>query len=121
MAKAWMNMYAQGYYHRVGKPGTLNLHPGDLYETEEEALADVDKNAPYLCTVSVGLPHGLIGVFSYPEDSVPTDLEFTKQAFAEGWAQEGVPRFSKGVDAFFNLKDKGMTVKLIRLRNKGAE
>lgn len=57
MRSGWCNLYLQGHYHRAGKPGTMTLHPGDLYATREAALADIDPDAPYICTAEVRWEH----------------------------------------------------------------
>lgn len=84
MAKrtSWMNIYAQGYYHRTGKPNTLNAHPGDLYDTEKEAKEDIDPDAPYITTVGFewDAPEG---IEAYPKDSTPVSLSVTRKQFAQ--------------------------------------
>lgn len=79
---SWMNIYAQGYYHRTGKPNTLNAHPGDLYPTREAALADIDPDAPYIATVSFvwDAPED---IQAYPEDSTPVPLSVTRKQFTK--------------------------------------
>lgn len=49
----WQNIYRSGYYHRCGKPGMYDRHPGDLYPTRKAAEADVDPPAQYVATVKV--------------------------------------------------------------------
>jgi hypothetical protein len=49
----WMNIYRAGFYHRAGKPGVYDRHPGDLYPTREAALADIEPRHLYVGTVSV--------------------------------------------------------------------
>jgi len=82
MAKrtSYMNIYAQGFYHRCGKPSTLNAHPWDLYDTWDEALADIDKDAPYITTVGFewDAPEG---IQAYPEGSIPVGLSVTRKKF----------------------------------------
>ena len=57
LRSGWCNLYQQGHYHRAGKPGTLTLHPGDLYATRDAAIADIDPSAPYIATAFVSWSH----------------------------------------------------------------
>jgi hypothetical protein len=50
---AYQNVYRSGYYHRAGKPGQFDRHPGDLYPTRDAAEADVDPPWMYVDTVKV--------------------------------------------------------------------
>lgn len=77
---SYMNIYHQGYYHRTGKPSTLNAHPGDLYDTREEAVADIDPNAPYIATVGFewDAPDG---IEAHPQGSQPVPLSMTRKQF----------------------------------------
>lgn len=83
--KSWMNIYCQGYYHRTGKPQTLNCHPGDLYDTEDEARADIDPAAPYIGTVGFewDAPDN---IEVYPDGSAPVPLSVTRKAFVQAVA-----------------------------------
>lgn len=76
--KAWINLYASGHYHRLGKRNTMNLHPGDMYATEEAAKADIDKEAPYLGTVAVDIPANITGVRDFPGCASPIPLSKTR-------------------------------------------
>lgn len=49
----WQNIYLAGYYHRCGKPGAYDRHPGDLYPTRAQALSDINPVRFYLTTVKV--------------------------------------------------------------------
>lgn len=60
--RVYMNLYAQGWYHRQGKEGTMAFHPGDLYPDYGAAKADIDTEAPYLGTVGVDIPEGMVEV-----------------------------------------------------------
>lgn len=90
LKQAWMNLYAQGWYHRAGKPGTLNLHPGDLYPSEEAARADIDTEAPYLGTVAVTLPDNVVGVDSYGPESKPIALSHSRVYHKQGYARHAL-------------------------------
>lgn len=86
MRKVWINLYQQGWYHREGKAGTLPYHAGDTYPTEQLALADIDREAPYLGTVSVTIRpidlndagRTLLYSAPYPEGSEPVPLRETR-------------------------------------------
>lgn len=77
---AFLNVYRSGYYHRMGKPGQFNCHPGDLYPTHEAATADVDPDARhlYLGTFEVSIPAALLGEAN-PSDCVPIPLSQTRR------------------------------------------
>jgi hypothetical protein len=77
---SYMNIYEQGYYHRTGKPGTLNAHPGDLYDSYAAAKADVDPDAPYIATVGFEWD-APANIAVYGPDSVPVSLGITRKAF----------------------------------------
>lgn len=87
MAKAYMNLYRQGWYHRAGKPGTLSIHPGDMYPTRSLALADIDHAAPYIGTVEVNL--GDQDFLVYPSRSEPTPLRESRKWFGTGGGYSG--------------------------------
>lgn len=76
----WMNLYRAGYFHREGKPGCVDIHPGDCYETREEAEADVEPRSHYLATV----PFTWFGpaVHANPADSIPTPLSASRRMHA---------------------------------------
>jgi hypothetical protein len=44
----WQNIYRSGHFHRCGKPGMFDRHPGDLYASRAAAMADVDQAAKHL-------------------------------------------------------------------------
>lgn len=77
MTTVYMNLYKQGWYHRAGKPRTLSIHPGDLYETRAAAVADIDPAAPYVGTVAVEL--GSIPFVAYEDWSIPVPLYATRK------------------------------------------
>lgn len=81
---AYLNVYQSGYYHRKGKPGQYNCHPGDLYPTHEAATQDVDPDAAhlYLGTFFVDIPSELLGPCN-PSDSVPVPLSQTRRELAK--------------------------------------
>lgn len=89
--KLWFNLYRQGWYHREGKPDTMRFHPGDLYPSQEHAVADIDRSAPYIGTFSFELTMsdtywlaqewGTKMLMPYPKDSVPASLKDSRAAF----------------------------------------
>lgn len=89
MRIVWINLYRQGHYHRVGKPGTLPFHAGDTYESREAARADVDLEAPYIATVPLvlvpehmnGFAWGQLQGAPYPATSEPVPLRETRNQF----------------------------------------
>lgn len=83
MKQCWINLYATGWYHRVGKKGTMNAHPGDMYETEEAARKDIDPNAPYLATVACMVPNEVVGLGTYQEDD-PLALSTSRNWHLQG-------------------------------------
>lgn len=86
MSTVYINLYKQGYYHRAGKPSTVNIHPGDMYASREAAIADIDTDAPYVGTVPVLL--GVIPFEVYPEMSDPTPLRESRKWFANSTTQD---------------------------------
>lgn len=34
----YINIYKSGFYHKPGKPGAFDLHPGDIYFDRESCL-----------------------------------------------------------------------------------
>ena len=49
----FINIYRSGHFHRVGKPGMYDRHPGDIYATYEQAVADIDPKHLYITTIPV--------------------------------------------------------------------
>lgn len=110
--RLWVNLYRQGWYHRAGKPGTMNIHPGDMYATFDKAIADIDPDAPYVGTVPVDVLDGVWAedapaFAEYPADSVPRPIRETRREpshvtgmrplLAEPMAQ-AVKQWENGVD-----------------------
>lgn len=87
----WMNLYRAGYFHREGKPGCVDIHPGDCYASREEAMADIEPRSHYVATV----PFEWTGpvVRPNPADSVPTPLSASRRMAAaiEEARREGRP------------------------------
>lgn len=77
---SWMNIYRSGYFHREGKPETLDCHSGDFYDTEEQAKAVIDPPSHYLGTVSFEW-EDKEGITLNPVDSVPVPLSVSRKRF----------------------------------------
>ena len=82
----YMNIYRSGWFHREGKPNTLDRHAGDLYDSREQALADIDPPSHYIATVPVQWedPEDIV---ANPAASVPVALSVSRKRFREN---EGV-------------------------------
>lgn len=76
----YMNLYQAGWFHRKGKPGTVDVHPGDFYVDRAKAVAEIDR--PELCCGTVAfdytVPAGHELVVN-PEDSVAIPLSVTRR------------------------------------------
>lgn len=88
MAKriSWMNIYRSGFFHREGKPLTLDVHSGDFYDTEELAKAAIDPPSHYRGTVSFEWDD-VENIQTNPADSVPTPLGVSRKRFAASQEQ----------------------------------
>lgn len=53
LVKGYVNIYRSGLYHRAGKPGAYDRHPGDIYPTEAAAVADIRPRSHYIATCPV--------------------------------------------------------------------
>jgi hypothetical protein len=58
----YMNLYKAGWFHRKGKPGTVDIHPGDFYPNRGKAVAEIDRPELYLGTIPFE--------YEVPEDSL---------------------------------------------------
>ena len=76
----WMNVYRSGWFHRAGKPLTLDIHAGDFYCSEESARAAIDPPAAYVATV----PFTFTGPVQRENaaDSQPLPISATRRLFA---------------------------------------
>jgi hypothetical protein len=77
--RLYMNVYRSGYYHRQGKPGHCNLHAGDFFTDEMEALRCAEPDKGYIETVAFDMPvpDGCV-ILANPEGCVPTPLHVTR-------------------------------------------
>lgn len=57
----WLNIYRSGFYHKPGKSGAYDRHPGDIYASEQAARDDIHPRSHYIDTVPV----------AWREDCVP--------------------------------------------------
>ncbi len=79
---SWMNIYRSGYFHREGKPLTLDCHAGDFYDSEERAKAEIDPPSHYIATVSFEWDD-VDGITENPADSVPVSIGVSRKRYAE--------------------------------------
>lgn len=80
-----INIYKSGHYHRKGKPGQYDRHPGDIYPTMEAALGDIDPlavdkdgNSLYVATTPVQWLEPDDTLECNPPDCVPIPLSETR-------------------------------------------
>lgn len=78
----WMNVYRSGWFHREGKPDTLDCHAGDFYETREAAEAAIDPPHHYVATVSFELTAAPALLRANAADSTPVPLSESRRRFA---------------------------------------
>lgn len=78
---SWMNIYKSGFFHREGKPLTLDVHSGDFYDTPELAKAHIDPLSHYRGTVSFEWDDAE-DIQANPADSVPVPLSVSRKRFA---------------------------------------
>lgn len=78
----FLNLYRSGWFHRAGKPNTLNRHAGDCYTTRKQALADIEPITHYIATVAVLYrdPEGLLKCND--GNSKPVPLHVTRKVRA---------------------------------------
>lgn len=95
MRTAYINLYHSGFYHRSGKPGQYNVHPGDLYPTRKAAEEDIDPAAPYIATVLVSVPDEVCLGDVNPSDSKPTPLSDTR-AIYDVMGKDDLVAFNQG-------------------------
>jgi hypothetical protein len=55
MAKCvgYINIYRSGFFHKAGKLGAYDRHPGDIYATKHAAERDINPWSHYVTTVPV--------------------------------------------------------------------
>lgn len=74
----WVNLYRSGWFHRIGKPGTMNMHAGDCYPTWEDAVKAAEPTSHYITTVAITVTadHELFWVNG--QDSKPVPLSVSR-------------------------------------------
>lgn len=75
---SWMNIYKSGYFHRKGKPDTLDVHAGDFYDSYEQAIKEIDPPSHYVATVPFEW-EDVEGITVNPSDSVALPLSATRK------------------------------------------
>lgn len=78
----YMNIYKSGWFHRAGKPLTLDRHAGDLYDSYAQAIADIEPASHYIATVPV-VYEDVEDIKANPADSVPIPLNVSRRLFAQ--------------------------------------
>ena len=80
----FINIYKSGHYHRQGKPGAYDRHPGDIYPTYEAAVGDIDQAAVhlYVGTAPVTWIETDDGLTVNPPDSEPVPIRQTRKLYA---------------------------------------
>lgn len=74
----FVNIYRSGFYHRMGKPNLLDRHTGDIYDTREEAIKQIDPPSHYIGTTGISWVD-VEDVQSNPADSVPVPLSVSRK------------------------------------------
>jgi hypothetical protein len=89
--RLYMNLYKAGWFHRLGKPGTVDLHPGDFYLSAEKAQADVDRPELYVGTVGFDfiVPEGMMLVEN-AADSEPVPLSVSRRRHVVEMKAKGI-------------------------------
>lgn len=77
--KGYINIYRSGIFHREGKPGAFNRHPGDIYPDKETAIADIEPRSHYVTTVPIEWEEtDCAGCEANPPTSEPVPLAITR-------------------------------------------
>lgn len=83
--RGYINLYESGYYHRKGKPGTLDVYAADVYGSYRDALEHAEKTRGYIGTIPiVWLDHSERPANA--GDSQPIPLRETRNQFKESHA-----------------------------------
>lgn len=73
----FVNIYRSGWFHRMGKPLTLDRHTGDIYDTLEQAMQEIDPPSHYIATIGISWVD-VEDVQPNPADSVPVGLAISR-------------------------------------------
>src|SRR5690606_19357407 len=76
----FVNIYRAGWFHREGKPGNMDRHTGDIYETYDQAVADIDPPSHYIATVGISWAD-VEDVRANPLDSEPVPLSVSRKRY----------------------------------------
>lgn len=96
----FVNIYRNGWFHREGKPGNMDRHTGDIYDSYAEAVGDIDPPSHYIATVGISWLD-VEDVQPNPADSVPVPLSVSRKAYAAAMA-EGRDPFSREEESRYN-------------------
>lgn len=85
LCSGYVNIYRAGKFHRVNKPGTCNVHPGDIYLSVEDAMKNIDDEAGYIGTTTIEWEQSF-PLTRVPDTAVPIPLAQTQQMHRiAGW------------------------------------
>lgn len=83
----YMNLYHSGFYHRRNKPdGNVNVHGGDLYLSQADAVDAIEPQAGYITTVVVQYESS-VDLVPNGRDLVATPIRESRGLLSEGAAQ----------------------------------
>lgn len=74
----FVNIYRSGWFHRKGKPNTLDRHTGDIYDSLEQAIKEINPASHYIATVGISWVDEE-NVQPNPPDSVPVPISETRR------------------------------------------
>lgn len=80
--RGYINLYESGYYHRKGKPGTLDVYAADVYATAQQAMQMAEPGRGYIGTVPLVWLDSKDRVAN-PPDSQPIPLRETRKDFKD--------------------------------------
>lgn len=79
----FINIYRSGFFHREGKPGMFNRHPGDIYPTREAAMVDIHPSSHYIDTIPIEWEEE-VRVALNAQDSTPIPLSYSRKQWFKG-------------------------------------
>lgn len=85
----FVNIYRSGWFHREGKPQTMDRHTGDIYESYEQAVRDIDPPSHYVATVGISWVD-TENVHANEHDSIAIPLSVSRQAYRDSVAHHAV-------------------------------
>lgn len=90
----YINLYRSGYFHRKGKPHTLNMHGGDCYATEADAKRAIFPQSHYVATVPIMVAADVELFEPNSVNSIPQPIQHNNV--------DSVPRAGMSSRALFN-------------------